>query len=394
MNFTYDPLCDPLYRLPPYESAWEAILPPKQAASLTEPLKEKVFLVAPCAPKPYRIMTNISHISAYFHNNAAIDKEGVLWRWGAESIAQDMETGIISEDLSQNVNYIPRRQMEHITSVSAGPWHMMCIKEDGSLWGWGQNEYGQLGLGDCLPRTEPTPIMRDVAFVCTGEALTLAIKKDNSLWGWGSNTMVFPQRYSYRPVHLMDHVIRVSAGDRTVLIIKEDHTLWGWGRGIKKYDSFQEPTMLMENVKTTATDPRDTCFSMVVTLNGDLYSLGLSCAGSIVKYYERSKLGDGPVKVLDQVDDVVVGHNLTFIRTKDNRLFASGDNFLGQCGTGKSTGAIYKPVFVMDHVSEIAAGYYHGMALRENGDVWIWGGDYSTPIKRRKPQTKSPPETS
>lgn len=382
MSLEYDSSCAPLYTLPPHKYAQEAILPPKQAYPLIKPLTEKHIPMYCCCPKPYRIMTDIIHISTCFHNNAAIDKEGNLWRWGAETIAKDAKTGVISEDLSQDVSYQPKLQFSNVETVSAGAWHMMCITKDGTLWGWGDNEFGQLGLGDCLSRTNPTLIMPDVTLAYAGENQSFAIKKDKSLWGWGKNYALFSERpyLAKNPVHLMDGVIQVSAGESTLLAVREDNTLWGIGSGIIRNKSFEKPSILMEDVKIVSVEPRS-CFCMVLTSNGDLYSLGLASVGSVIRYFERNRLSDGPIKVFDNVADVKTGRNFTLIRTEDNRLFASGENIVGQCGIGKSTRDIFKPIFVMDHVNEIAAGYYHGMALQENGDVWIWGGDYGVPIK-------------
>ena len=37
--------------------------------------------------------------------------------------------------------------MENIVSITAGSYHTLAIDEDGDLWSWGYNEYGQIGNG-------------------------------------------------------------------------------------------------------------------------------------------------------------------------------------------------------------------------------------------------------
>lgn len=373
----------PLFSIPEYKSNLDEVFPPKQALPLEEPLKEKPVMYTTLRPKPYRILTNICHISCCIHNNAAIDTKGGLWTWGPSSIAEMEVDGqhIISNDLPHQVDYVPRKWMDHAKIVSAGGWHIMCVTNDGTLWAWGQNECGQLGLGDQIYRSKPTPIMDNVVYAYSTEEQTFVVKKDKSLWGWGRNEnglFLDCIDCSMSPVHLLDGVEKVSAGAGSVMIIKEDKTLWGWGYGVDE-TILTKPTLLMENVRNVSVPAIDDSFSMAVTEDGELYSFGSGTTGSMISYRTRTALPKGPIKVMTGVEDVKTGHSFSLIRMKDGRLFSSGENCVGQCGIGKSTARFYKPALIMDHTSEAAAGYFHGMGLQENGDLWIWGGDYGLP---------------
>ncbi|HQK34921.1 MAG TPA: hypothetical protein PK074_09360, partial [Spirochaetales bacterium] len=78
-------------------------------------------------------------------------------------------------------------ESEFGNTISAGGIHTMAIKTDGSLWGWGANEYGQVGDGTVENRLAPVKIMDGVVSVYTAWNYTMAIKADGSLWGWGAN---------------------------------------------------------------------------------------------------------------------------------------------------------------------------------------------------------------
>jgi alpha-tubulin suppressor-like RCC1 family protein len=63
----------------------------------------------------------------------------------------------------------------------------LVIKHDGSLWAWGQNNWGMLGLNDTSERLNPTRVGTDNKWVSvsTFGTLTIAIKLVGSLWVWG-----------------------------------------------------------------------------------------------------------------------------------------------------------------------------------------------------------------
>ncbi len=74
-------------------------------------------------------------------------------------------------------------------AVSCGGGHTLALKRDGSLWAWGDNDYGQLGLGDTTSSNSPDPGRQRQRL--GGRRLrrhyTLALKSDGSLWAWGDN---------------------------------------------------------------------------------------------------------------------------------------------------------------------------------------------------------------
>jgi alpha-tubulin suppressor-like RCC1 family protein len=42
-----------------------------------------------------------------------------------------------------------------VSTIAVGAFHNLALSEDGILWAWGNNEYGQLGIGDTQPRSQP-----------------------------------------------------------------------------------------------------------------------------------------------------------------------------------------------------------------------------------------------
>jgi alpha-tubulin suppressor-like RCC1 family protein len=75
-------------------------------------------------------------------------------------------------------------------AVAAEVAHTLGIKSDRSLWAWGWNQYGQLGLNDNHDRWVPTRVgnWSDWVMVAGGHEYTLGIRGDGSLWAWGDNS--------------------------------------------------------------------------------------------------------------------------------------------------------------------------------------------------------------
>jgi len=182
--------------------------------------------------------TNWSSVSAGRGYNIAIKTDGSRWAWGTNSEGQLGD--------GTNLNFTYKQSPFQIgtetdwSSVSAGSFHTMAIKEDGSLWAWGRNREGQLGDGTTDSKYVPTRIGQetDWSSVSAGEAHTIAVKKDGSLWVWGLNgngqlgdgttdSKYVPTRIDTTTD--WSFVGKFWSGTVTVAI-KKDGSLWVWGR--------------------------------------------------------------------------------------------------------------------------------------------------------------------
>jgi alpha-tubulin suppressor-like RCC1 family protein len=186
-------------------------------------------------PTQVGALTNWSSISAGNNHTAAIKTDGTLWAWGLNYQGQ--------LGLGDAGNYTDRSSPVQVgsgttwASVSGGYLHTAAIKTDGSLWTWGYNPYGQLGKNDLVSRSSPVQVgaLTNWSSVSAGYNFVLAIKTDGTLWSWGYNI--------YGRLGLNDIVDRsspvqvgsgttwskVSVGFYHTAAIKTDGTLWAWG---------------------------------------------------------------------------------------------------------------------------------------------------------------------
>jgi alpha-tubulin suppressor-like RCC1 family protein len=125
-----------------------------------------------------------------------------------------------------------------VLEVAVGVRHALTIKSDGTLWAWGHNYSGQLGLGDTIDRHSPVQVGTDTDWkqvVADRDwGYTLAIRTDGTLWGWGANSVgqlgLGDTTSRHSPVQVgTDTWKQVAAGDGYTLAIRTDGTLWTWG---------------------------------------------------------------------------------------------------------------------------------------------------------------------
>ncbi len=113
----------------------------------------------------------------------AVRTNGTLWSWGRDSVG----------NLGQGDEGVDRSSPTQIGSlttwdyVNAGYQEAYAIKTDGTLWGWGQGSYGELGQGDTVHHSSPVQIGSETNWAIIGAAgyHWLAVKTDGTLWGCG-----------------------------------------------------------------------------------------------------------------------------------------------------------------------------------------------------------------
>ena len=75
-------------------------------------------------------------------------------------------------------------------SIAGGRYHTIALKDNGTVWAWGSNSYGQLGDGTTTNKTTPVPVsdLTGVTAIAGGGYHTIALKEDGTVWAWGGNS--------------------------------------------------------------------------------------------------------------------------------------------------------------------------------------------------------------
>ena len=115
----------------------------------------------------------------------AIGQDGTLWAWASNEFGQMGDPSYVGGS-----NYPVQIGATGWKAIAGGEKHSLAIKEDGTLWAWGKDTYSQLGNGNGNGDS-PFPIQigveSDWKEVTAGLWASAAIKTNGTLWTWGSN---------------------------------------------------------------------------------------------------------------------------------------------------------------------------------------------------------------
>ena len=132
-------------------------------------------------------LTDWHQVSAGSAGCLAIKTDGSLWAWGRNA------SGQLGDDTTENKSSpVQIGSLTNWAQVDSGQNSSFAVKTNGTLWAWGFNSSsasGQLGLGDVANRSSPVQVgaLTNWAYVSGGDSTAAAVKTDGTLWGWGFN---------------------------------------------------------------------------------------------------------------------------------------------------------------------------------------------------------------
>lgn len=169
-----------------------------------------------------------------------VKDDGTLWAWGNNQYGQvaagsNVDFVFSVQQVGQDSNW---------KTVFAGYNQSAAIKQDGTLWTWGENAHGQLGFESFSMIPEPRQVGTDNDWdgLAFGKKHTLARKSDQTLWAWGDNSVGQLGNGevdnditdNHNPVKISNDAdwVKIAAGDEFSVAIKSNGSLWSWGNGM------------------------------------------------------------------------------------------------------------------------------------------------------------------
>lgn len=329
-------------------------------------------------------------VNSIFHAGA-IKSNGTLWTWGDNNNGQ---LGLGSID--SNVRTLPFQVGSDTNwkQIACGSFHTVAIKTDGTIWSWGRNSEGQLGLGtptspNTTNRSSPVQIGSgtDWKYVAAGYRATYAIKTDGTLWSWGTNYGLAlglgqssdTYRITYPSQIGSDNTWKfIDCHTDHVMAIKSDGTMWSWGRnsngqlGLGDFTSRSSPNLIGSDTdwKQVSCGFRHTS---AIKTNGRLYSCGTNSSGALGINSSSSTDYSSFVEVYNKSfwKQVSCGFDFTCAIRMDGAMWSWGNNRDNQLGNQNYTNSSYSyVVFPIENTiysknwKQVSCGPFHVASIK------------------------------
>ena len=247
-------------------------------------------IIAKSSPIQVGALTTWAKIASDTYTSFAIKTNGTLWSWGYNSVGQLGDSTVYTTNRSSPV------QVGALTTWSAvfcGGRTIMAVKTDGTLWGWGFNAYGQLGIGNTNNYSSPMQVgaLTTWSKVTIDSSRTLALKTNGTLWAMGlNNTGQMGDGTTVNkssPVQIGALTTWTATGKMGAI---KGGELWSWGNntsgrlggGFITYTNYSSPKQvgLETNWSSLSTGGQDS-FCTAIKTDGTLWGWGSNGSGEL-----------------------------------------------------------------------------------------------------------------
>jgi alpha-tubulin suppressor-like RCC1 family protein len=355
----------------------------------------------------------LKSVGGGFYHSAAVGTDGSLWTWGSNNFGE-LGKGTTS-DASTPAKLT---SISGVSAVTGGNDHTVVLKSDGTVWAWGYNYHGELGNGTKTGNTAnstPGQVLTAAATPLTGITAVrggfwhnLALKSDGTVWAWGNNDWGQLGNGSATPsyggvayaaqVTGLSNVVAIAAGHWHSVAVKSDGSVWTWGLNSISWDANRNG-QLGDGTTTTRLTPvrvlgvggvgylsgvakvaAGAAFTLALKSDGTVYGWGTNLEGELGNGNKTTSLT--PVQAgVSNITDLAAGYWLSLALKSDGTVWAWGQNDMGQLGNGTTQAltGISTPAAVsgLSSVTAIHAGASFGVALKSDGTVWAWGENAS-----------------
>ena len=371
---------------------------------------------------------HLSYPSGCLTNNEGTDYVGTaytfvvkpiinyLWSMGASNYGQ------LGDNTSVNKSspiQIPGSAWTRVMGGETRQSQVMATKNDGTLWIWGQNAYGVLGPNvdaDDSHRSSPTQIPGTTwsTNFNVGEGTAIAGKTDGTLWAWGRNTygtLGLNNTTSYSsPVQIPGTTWSTAANHATTgvggtLVIKSDGTLWAWGvnydghLGQNNQVKYSSPVQIPGTTWNYINKPYSS--TSAIKTDGTAWVWGKNAFGQLAQNNTNNGYSS-PVQIPGTTWKKIHSGNYGSIANKtDGTLWYIGSNQFGSAGQNLPMGpgpsnSRSSPIQITSGTdwNDIAIGMWTRYANKTDGTLYGWGrgdgGSLGTPTVNKSSPTQIP----
>ncbi|MGI4864963.1 MAG: T9SS type A sorting domain-containing protein [Janthinobacterium lividum] len=340
--------------------------------------------------------TNWVQVAAGYNFSLGLRTDGSLWAWGLNSTGQ---LGNPTNSNTPTANATPLPVPGTYVQVVAGYSHCLALKADGSLWAWGLNSRGALGnstnVGTSLANPVPSQVPGTYVQAAAGRDYSLALKADGTLWAWGDNqygqlgnpinsgtTLPTPT-----PTQVAGTYTKLAAGLNHALALQADGSLWAWGDNVcgelgtyTGTGSSAAHPVPVQVAGTYTSIGAGLHYNLALQADGTLYAWGLNDSGQLgtTRYNGTINAYPIPTALVGTYAQVATGYQTSLALRADGTLWAWGLNQYGQLGTTANVGTtaantVPTATGTALPTRSTASSFYAGFAIKGDGTLWSWG---------------------
>lgn len=255
-------------------------------------------------------------ISVGKNHSVALRNDGIVFAWGNNDYGQCDVPGGLTD----------------VIDITSGVNHSLLLRSDGSVVAWGSNEHNQCRVPDNL---------RNAIAICAGQHHSAALQSDGKVVAWGSNLF---NQCDVPP--WVDNVSKIESGQNHTLALRHDGTVVSWGKCDE--NQCEVPGWLKDVIKISA---------------GENHSLALTKKGTVVAWgsneYELCNVPGG----LHGVIEIEAGKEHCIALKSNGTVKAWGNKKQKRTSVPET----------LEDVKVISAGHNHSLALKEDGTIVAWG---------------------
>ena len=351
-------------------------------------------------------ITGLVALAAGDSDSLALTTSGKIWAWGWNNYGE-LGTGSTTNSSVPVSVTIPTSSfttllssLPNVVAIAAGPYHSLALRNDGTVWTWGYNGSGQLGNNTTTSSSSPlevvsptgTGYLTGIVAISAGHDHSLALRNDGTVWAWGSNpygqlgnstvtnSLIPVQVFTNAAgTSALTEVVAIGAGWYHSLAVDQFGQAWAWGyngygqlgNGTAKNSEYA----IDAGLTNAAVVSGGYQHSVAVDATGAVWSWGYNNYGQLGN--ESTTNSSTPIQVfgvggtgnLTGFTTVAAGwyHNVAL--KSDGTVWAWGRNDSGQLGNDQASGTVpysWLPVQVgtITGAASIAAGVTHGLTIK------------------------------
>lgn len=295
----------------------------------------------------------------------------------------------------------PFPYIDRVLALSAGTFHMLALKSDGTVWAWGRNDEKELGNEKLLKGNTPSAVPVQVAGLTNAVAVSAcgqnsyALLQNGTVWAWGNATRGQTGDNGPLTSSLMNDTrglpVKVYGITNAVAIagpvaLLADGTVMTWGEGYRGQlgNGGNEPSTVPVKVQglnnVTAIAYRS-AGAMALKKDGTVWTWGANEKGQLGRKpnsdHDQSNV---PVQISGISDAVAIGADAVCIALlKDGTVRVWGWGAVGGMGQGRpgtnDVNSVPLKVPGIGRVVAVKSGNGYGLALQADGTLVGWGAN-------------------